>query len=130
MDVTEKDQGTDSAGRRRKRFLTPQEKYEIWLRLLRKEATIAEAASKAGVDPATVMKLREVAKQACASCCWREKGAGTRRWPGPTPGRCGHEGSAAGSRRQSHERRMEPPAGLRDARGQGVPGLALAHPAC
>jgi len=63
VDVTEKDQGTDSAGRRRKRFLTPQEKYEIWLRLLRKEATIAEAATRAGVDPATVVKLREVAKQ-------------------------------------------------------------------
>ena len=62
-DMAEQDQGTDRAGRRRKRFLTPQEKYEIWLKLLRKEATIAEAAVQAGVDPATVMKLRTVAKQ-------------------------------------------------------------------
>ena len=56
-------QGVDRAGRRRKRFLTPQEKYEIWVQLLRREATIAEAAQRAGVDPATVMKLRAVAKQ-------------------------------------------------------------------
>jgi transposase len=61
--MAEQDQGTDRAGRRRKRFLTPQEKYEVWLKLLRKEATIAEAAVQAGVDPATVMKLRTVAKQ-------------------------------------------------------------------
>jgi transposase len=56
-------QGVDRAGRRRKRFLTSQEKYEIWLQLLRRESTIAEAAQRAGVDPGTVMKLREVAKQ-------------------------------------------------------------------
>lgn len=61
--MAEQDQGTDRAGRRRKRFLAPQEKYEVWLKLLRKEATIAEAAVQAGVDPATVMKLRTVAKQ-------------------------------------------------------------------
>jgi transposase len=61
--MAEQDQGTDRAGRRRKRFLTPQEKYEIWLQLLRKEVTIAEVAQRAGVDPATVMKLRLVAKQ-------------------------------------------------------------------
>lgn len=61
--MTDQDPGTDRAGRRRKRFLTPQEKYEIWLQLLRKEATIAEAAQRAGVDPATVIKLRLVAKQ-------------------------------------------------------------------
>jgi transposase-like protein len=63
VDMAGEEEGRDRAGRRRKRFLTPQEKYEIWLRLLRKEATIAEAAVQAGVDPATVMKLRAVAKQ-------------------------------------------------------------------
>lgn len=61
--MTEDDRGTDRAGRRRKRFLTPQEKYEIWLQLLRREATINEAAQRAGVDPGTIMKLRAVAKQ-------------------------------------------------------------------
>jgi transposase-like protein len=63
MDMSEQDRGTDRAGRRRKRFLTPQQKYEIFLRLVRGEATIAEAADQAGVDRTTVMKLRTVAKQ-------------------------------------------------------------------
>lgn len=51
------------AGRRKKRFLSPSQKYEIWLGLVRGESTIREAADKAGVDRSTVMKLREVAKQ-------------------------------------------------------------------
>jgi len=49
--------------RRVKRFLSPQQKYEIWLQLLRGEATVGAAADAAGVDRFTVMKLREVAKQ-------------------------------------------------------------------
>jgi hypothetical protein len=48
---------------RRIRFLSPSQKYEIWLGLLRGESTISEAADRAGVDRATVMKLRLVAKQ-------------------------------------------------------------------
>ncbi|MGH8990176.1 MAG: hypothetical protein ACRDZ7_01450 [Acidimicrobiia bacterium] len=55
--------GVDRAGRRRKRFLTPQEKYEIWVQLLRGETTIMEAADRARVDRSTVMKLRQVARQ-------------------------------------------------------------------
>jgi transposase len=55
--------GTDRAGRRRKRFLTPAQKYEVWVQLLRGETTIAQAADQAGVDRSTVMKLRAVAKQ-------------------------------------------------------------------
>jgi transposase len=50
-------------GRRRKRFLTPSEKYEIWIALLRGECTTREAADRAGVDRSTIMKLRQVAKQ-------------------------------------------------------------------
>lgn len=55
--------GTDRAGRRRKRFLTPAQKYEIWVQLLRGETTIAAAADQAGVDRSTILKLRQVAKQ-------------------------------------------------------------------
>lgn len=55
--------GTDRAGRRRKRFLTPAQKYEIWVQLLRDETTIAQAADAAGVDRSTVLKLRTVAKR-------------------------------------------------------------------
>jgi transposase len=61
--MSEQDRGTVRAGRRRKRFLTPQQKYEIFLQLVRQETTIAEAADQAGVDRTTVMKLRTVAKQ-------------------------------------------------------------------
>jgi transposase-like protein len=61
--MPEQERGTDRAGRRRKRFLTPHQKYEIFMQLVRREATIAEAADQAGVDRTTVMKLRTVAKQ-------------------------------------------------------------------
>ncbi|MGH8903063.1 MAG: hypothetical protein ACRDYA_15675 [Egibacteraceae bacterium] len=37
--------GTDRLGRRRKRFLTPAQKYEIWVQLLRRETTIAAVAA-------------------------------------------------------------------------------------
>lgn len=48
---------------RAKRFLSPQQKYEIWVQLLRGEVTVGAAADTAGVDRTTVMKLRDVAKQ-------------------------------------------------------------------
>lgn len=49
-------------GRKKKRFLALQEKYEIWMQLVRGETTVAEAAERARVDRATIAKLREVAK--------------------------------------------------------------------
>jgi transposase-like protein len=55
--------GTGPSGRRPKRFLSPSEKYELWLSLVRGEYTISEAADRAGVDRSTVMKLRTVARQ-------------------------------------------------------------------
>lgn len=54
---------TSNGGRRRKRFLSPSQKYEIWIGLLRGEYTMIEAADRAGVDRSTIMKLRQVAKQ-------------------------------------------------------------------
>ena len=54
--------GSDG-GRRPKRFLSPSQKYEIWIGLLRGEYTMAEAADRAGVDRSTILKLRTVAKQ-------------------------------------------------------------------
>lgn len=50
------------SGRKKKRFLAPQEKYEIWMQIVRGEVTVTEAADRAGVDRATIAKLREVAK--------------------------------------------------------------------
>jgi transposase len=60
--MTEPDRGTDRLGRRAKWFLTPLQKYEIWLQLVRQETTIAEAADHVGVDRSTIMRLRTVAK--------------------------------------------------------------------
>jgi transposase len=54
--------GTDRAGRRSKRLLTPLQKYEIWLQLVRQELTIAEAADTHQVDRSTIMRIRTVAK--------------------------------------------------------------------
>jgi len=52
-----------NGGRRRKRFLSPSEKYEIWVGLLRGEYTTVQAAERAGVDRTTIMRVRQVAKQ-------------------------------------------------------------------
>jgi transposase len=53
----------DRAGRRSKRFLTPTQKYEIWLQLVRGEVTMADAAATAGVDRTTIQRIRQVAKE-------------------------------------------------------------------
>ena len=50
-------------GVRRKRFLASQEKYEIWMPLVRGEATVGGAADRARVDRSAVAMLREVARQ-------------------------------------------------------------------
>src|SRR5215208_2819266 len=60
--MTEHARGSDRLGRRGKRFLTPLQKYEIWLQLVRGETTIGEAADRYGVDRSTIMRLRTVAK--------------------------------------------------------------------
>lgn len=61
--MTESERGTDRAGRRSKRFLTPLQKYEIFLQLMRQEVTMIEAAEHWQVDRSTVMRIRTVAKE-------------------------------------------------------------------
>ena len=61
--MTEQQRGTDRVGRRAKRFLSPSQKYEIWLQLVRGETTIAEAATAQHVDRSTIMRIRTVAKE-------------------------------------------------------------------
>jgi transposase len=61
--MTELDRGIDRVGRRAKRFLSPSQKYEIWLQLVRQEVTIAEAAVEHHVDRSTIMRIRTVAKE-------------------------------------------------------------------
>jgi transposase-like protein len=47
---------------RPRRFLSAEQKYELWLQLLTGELTSVEAAARAGVDRATIMRLRKTAK--------------------------------------------------------------------
>ena len=61
--MTDPDRGTDRAGRRAKRFLTPSQKYEVFLQLIRQEVTMAEAAENWGVDRGVIMRIRTVAKE-------------------------------------------------------------------
>ena len=72
-----------SGGRRPKRFLSPSQKYEIWLALLRGEVTTAEAADRAGVDRSTVMRVKEVAKQGALDALASSKPGGRQGGPDP-----------------------------------------------
>lgn len=54
---------SSQSGRKKKRFLAPQEKYEIWMQLVRGETTVGEAAERARVDRSTIAKLKTVARQ-------------------------------------------------------------------
>lgn len=54
--------GQEGRRRRAKTVLSPSAKYEIWLRLVRGETTIGAAATEAGVDRSTVIRIRQVAK--------------------------------------------------------------------
>jgi transposase len=78
--MTEQGHGSDRLGRRAKRFLTPLQKYEIWLQLVRGETTIAEAADRYGVDRSTIMRLRTVAKDGALAALAESK-------PGVQPAR-------------------------------------------
>ena len=76
--------GTGVRRRRGKRFLSPSEKYEIWLSLVRGEYTIAAAAEHAGVDRSTIMKLRMVARQGALDALAASR-PGVRPAAGPDP---------------------------------------------
>ena len=60
--MPEEDRGSGVGKRRAKRFLSPSQKYEIWLQLVRQEVTIAEAATAQQVDRSTIMRIKQVAK--------------------------------------------------------------------
>ena len=61
--MTEKQAPEPTYRRRPKRFLSPSQKYEIHLQLVRQEVTIAEAAASQQVDRSTILRLRTVAKE-------------------------------------------------------------------
>jgi len=61
--MTEKQPPEPASKRRPKRFLSPSQKYEIYLQLVRQEVTIAEAAASQQVDRSTILRIRTVAKE-------------------------------------------------------------------
>ncbi|WP_068426857.1 MULTISPECIES: hypothetical protein [Micrococcales] len=61
--MSENTPGSGPRKRRGKRFLSPSQKYEIWLQIVRQEVTIAEAAAAEQVDRSTIMRIRTVAKE-------------------------------------------------------------------
>jgi transposase len=61
--MTQQDSGRDRLGRRAKRFLSPSQKYELWLQLVTGELSQSEAAERFGIDRSTVMRILQVAKQ-------------------------------------------------------------------
>lgn len=48
---------------RRKRMLSAQEKFQIWLQLSTGELSQSAAAEKYGIDPTTIMRIRKVARE-------------------------------------------------------------------
>ena len=61
-------QGSEQGrGKRRRRMLSPSEKYEIWVQLLRGEASMAEAAAAHQVDRSVIVRLRQVAREGALS---------------------------------------------------------------
>jgi len=48
--------------RRGKRFLSAEQKYDLWVRMLTGQITTVQAAAEAGVDRSTIMTLKRVAR--------------------------------------------------------------------
>ena len=54
----------EDGGRRKRRQLTPEEKWEIFLEVSSQEISQADAARKYGVDVSVIIRLRALAKDA------------------------------------------------------------------
>jgi transposase len=63
-------------GRKKRRFLAPQEKFEIWMQLVRGEITVGDAADKNRVDRATISKLKDVAQKGALEALAASRPAG------------------------------------------------------
>jgi transposase len=74
---------SSNQGRRAKRFLSPSQKYELWLALVRGELSTAQAAERAGVDRTTIMRVKEVAKQGALDALAASKPGGRQNGPDP-----------------------------------------------
>ena len=89
--MSETTHGTDRSCRRAKRFLTPSQKYEIWLQLVRQEVTIAGRGRPSGWT----------GRRSCGSAPWPKRARWPRwRRPNPAP----RPGSATTSSRPPRRR--------------------------
>ena len=61
------ERSSGGAGRRRKKFLTVEQKYELWTAMVRGDATQRQLADRWGVDRTTVAKVAQVAKHGALS---------------------------------------------------------------
>lgn len=67
-----------SPGRRKRRLLSPEEKWEIFLEVTSQELTQADAARKWAVDTSVVIRLRREAKNAALAAFAASKPGGVR----------------------------------------------------
>lgn len=65
-------------GRRRRRLLTPEEKWEAFLEVTSRELSQTDTARKWGVDTSVVIRLRRDAKEAALAAFAASKPGGTR----------------------------------------------------
>lgn len=57
-------EGKEGRKHRRRRYLTPQEKYQVWCEVISGQGTQREIADRWGIDRSTVVHIVKVAKQA------------------------------------------------------------------
>jgi hypothetical protein len=101
--MTQQDSGRDRRGRRAKRFLSPSQKYELWLQLVTGELSQSEAAERFGIDRSTVMRIRQVAKQGALEALAASRPGCAR--PARTPSWLRPERRSPGWARRSRSRR-------------------------
>lgn len=70
--------GQTIPGRRKRRLLTPEEKWEAFLEVTSRELSQADTARKWGVDTSVVIKLRRDAKQAALAAFAASKPGGSK----------------------------------------------------
>lgn len=62
-----------SPGRRPKRLLTAEQKYDLWVRMLAGQISQADAAAEAGVDRSVISRLRAVARDGAVAALGASK---------------------------------------------------------
>jgi len=56
-----------SAPRRAKRFLSAEQKYDLWVRMLTGQLTASDAAAEVGVDRSTIVRIKAMARDGALS---------------------------------------------------------------